>query len=327
MVVADYGQPEGAQWEGVRTYRAYGFQAGLPVLRFLHPRWTSVWSAMRRADAQLYYVSCAGMLIGEVAMYARHRGRRSIFRIAHDNDCQPDKLLIPYWRDKWLYRYGLRRSDLILAQSASQRWAMQRNYQRDSLVVPSLVEAVGSVLQLATRDTDVLWISNIRSFKRPDLALELARQNPSITVRLIGGTQPGEKQYYQQIQREAAQVPNVLFDGQQPYEAVNERLAHTRVFINTSDSEGFPNTYLQAWARGTPVVAFFDPDGVIAREGLGEIVHSVEEMGEAVRRLLTEPRLWSELSRRCQDYVASKHGETALAAYADALGALAAAAE
>ena len=38
MVVGDYGQPDGAQWAGVRVFRAYRAAAGLPVLRFIHPR-------------------------------------------------------------------------------------------------------------------------------------------------------------------------------------------------------------------------------------------------------------------------------------------------
>src|SRR6185369_10212690 len=54
MVVADYGQPDGADYENVRVFKAYRFQAGIPVLRFIHPRWTRLWSAMMRADADLY---------------------------------------------------------------------------------------------------------------------------------------------------------------------------------------------------------------------------------------------------------------------------------
>ena len=42
-----------------------------------------------------------------------------------------------------------------------------------------------------------------------------------------------------------------------------------KVLVNTSDVEGFPNSYLQAWIRGVPVVTLIDPDGVIEREGLG----------------------------------------------------------
>ena len=54
MVVADHGQPDGAIWAGVQTFKAYARSAGLPILRFVHPRWTGE-AALSRADADVYY--------------------------------------------------------------------------------------------------------------------------------------------------------------------------------------------------------------------------------------------------------------------------------
>ena len=68
MVVADHGQVDGAEWEGIRVFKAYRPDAGIPVLRFIHPRWTGMWSALARADADLYYTSCAGMQVGLLAL-------------------------------------------------------------------------------------------------------------------------------------------------------------------------------------------------------------------------------------------------------------------
>jgi hypothetical protein len=38
MVVMDYGQADGAEWDGIKTYKTYRSEDGLPVLRFFHPR-------------------------------------------------------------------------------------------------------------------------------------------------------------------------------------------------------------------------------------------------------------------------------------------------
>ena len=75
MVVADYGQTNGAKWEAIRVFKAYRPDAGIPVLRFIHPRWTGMWSALARADADLYYTSCAGMHVGLVALFCRRHRR------------------------------------------------------------------------------------------------------------------------------------------------------------------------------------------------------------------------------------------------------------
>ena len=322
MVVADLGQPDGAEWHGVRTFKAYRDTAGLPGTRFIYPRWTGVWSALRRANATIRYCSCAGLLPGELALFTRWHPGKVVFRIAHDSDCEPKNLQIPNWRAKALYRYGLRHVDLILAQTEAQQTSMLRNFGRPSRVVPSMLDFSSENRSIADRDIEALWVSNIRPFKRPDLALDLAAQSPAMTLHMIGGPKPGETSYFDAVQRRAATLPNVRFHGPLSYEEVNAHMARARVFVNTSDSEGFPNTYLQAWARGTPVVAFFDPDGVIARERLGRTVRDLQQMQSAVDEFRTNAELWSSVSRQCIAYVSARHGDAALELYIDALRSL-----
>jgi hypothetical protein len=48
----------------VTVIKAFREAAGLPLLRFIHPRWTKLWGAIARADADVYYFSCAGMALG-----------------------------------------------------------------------------------------------------------------------------------------------------------------------------------------------------------------------------------------------------------------------
>jgi len=63
--------------------------------------------------------------------------------------------------------------------------------------------------------------------------------------------------------------------GKLPFEETLKIFDGATLFVNTSksESEGFPNTYIQAWLRGVPVISFdVDPDGVIAKNGLGKVV-------------------------------------------------------
>jgi glycosyltransferase involved in cell wall biosynthesis len=69
---------------------------------------------------------------------------------------------------------------------------------------------------------------------------------------------------------------------------------------------------LQAWASGAPVVAFFDPDGVIAREGLGAAVTTADEMREAVRRFTSNESEWRAASQRCLAFIERHYSEEAV---------------
>jgi glycosyltransferase involved in cell wall biosynthesis len=101
---------------------------------------------------------------------------------------------------------------------------------------------------------------------------------------------------------------------------VNDYFERSRVFVNTSEIEGFPNSFLQAWARGTPVVSFFDPDGVIASEGLGRTVSNLHEMKDAVNRFCNDADEWRAASKRCTAFMARRFNEEKiLATYIEAL--------
>ena len=46
MVVADYGQSDGAAWDGIQTYKAYRPDEGIALLRFVHPRLTTMFRCL-----------------------------------------------------------------------------------------------------------------------------------------------------------------------------------------------------------------------------------------------------------------------------------------
>jgi glycosyltransferase involved in cell wall biosynthesis len=309
MVVADLGQPQGAEYDGVRTYGSFDPNAGIPILRFIHPRWTGVMAALRRADADIYYTSCASTAVAQIVLAARPRRARTVFRIASDSDCDPARLLIRLWRDRKIYEHGLARVDRILAQSEFQRDLMQRNYGRDSRVAGMLVEPGATPASFAARQRDALWVSNIRQVKRPDLLLEVAKALPELSFQMVGGPLPGAEALFDEIGAATLAMPNLEFSGLVPYRDVSRAYAAARVFVNTSDVEGFPNSYLQAWTNGVPVVAFFDPDGLIAREGLGIAVKSHQEMRDALQRLATDEGAWQQASRRCVAFMAREFSE------------------
>src|SRR5258708_2193161 len=77
LVVGEFGQREGAVFEGVTTLRAFKESAGIPGLRFV-ARWMALWDALKRADAEVYYYSCAGMALGLLALFCKKYGRRLV---------------------------------------------------------------------------------------------------------------------------------------------------------------------------------------------------------------------------------------------------------
>jgi glycosyltransferase involved in cell wall biosynthesis len=298
--------------DGIRVLQAFKWDAGFPVIRFVHPKITGVIRALNEADADIYYQSPAAGATGVTAAFCRWKRRKFIFRVASDVNCIPGQQLIELWRDRKMYEYGLRRADLIAVQSRYQMDLLKRNYGLDSAIVNMVMDPPAEDLEGA-RDIDVLWVSNLRRVKRAERVLVLAKRLPSFRFVMIGGPTRGEEDYFAHVEQGATGLGNVRFLGQLPYADVNRYFARAKVFLNTSDIEGFPNTFLQAWARRVPVVSFFDPDQTIVREGLGLRPADEEEMIAALTALLGDPVRRARMGEVAQAYADANFSPAAAA--------------
>ncbi|HYJ41042.1 MAG TPA: glycosyltransferase family 4 protein [Steroidobacteraceae bacterium] len=312
IIVHDEGQGARRQIDGITAIAAHTRHGGIRGLRFFHPRATRLLSALISADANVYYQSPAGAYTGITAWFCRRTGRRFIFRVASDSDCEKEHGRIQFWRDRKLYNYGLRRADLVAAQTEFQAQMLRENHAIESVVVNMMVEPPRNGVPV-DKDIDVLWVSNLRALKRPELALELARQLPQVKFSIVGGPMPRGETYYEDMRAAAARLPNVNMLGAVRYADSGNLFDRAKIFLNTSSIEGFPNTFLQAWIRGVPVVSFFDPDSLVQRLQLGHIASSVDEMREAIRSLLEDASDRQRTGRRARDF-ATREFTTGVAA-------------
>lgn len=312
IIVYDHGQPRLAHVDGIHAVSSYRPQAGLPGVRFLQ-RTASIVRAMRSVDADVYYQSPAGMLTGLAVWFARERRKQSIVRIASDLGCIPGAQLTPYARDRKMYEYGLRRATLIAAQTQHQQNLLRDHYGLRSELVNMLVE-VPVVATHAERDIDVLWVGNLRPVKRPEIVLEIARALPNRLFVIAGGPLPRQQAYFDRISELARAVPNVEMLGPVAYDEVGPLFERAKVHLNTSSAEGFPNTFLQAWARRVPVISFFDPDRLIERCNLGRKCHNTTEMISQLEQLLANPQMCADIGGRARRFVEGKFSPRAIAA-------------
>ena len=322
VLTGDFGQSDDLDIDGLRVLKIRQQGRTFPVLRYFHPRLTSVWSAMRRADADIYYQRCAGAGTFVAGLYARTHGKRFVYAAAHDLDLNRPRTRELFqgrggWRDLQLYRAGLKMADSIIAQHPGQVEVCRRWHRREAEQIPS-----GYILPEGARcepDGVVLWVSTMRRWKRPELFLKLAKALPNLRFRMIGGVSMangdrGAQGFFSEIESAARALPNVEFLGFVPYGEVERHFNEARLFVNTSDYEGFPNTFLQAWARGIPTVSFVNCGASDAHGPIGAVVDDLNEMRASVARLTSDRAVWSGESARCHRYFQANHAMPAVIA-------------
>ena len=308
MISHDYGQEEGAVVDGVKVHKMYAPDAGIRVVRFVYPRLTSLWQALKRADADIYYQRTAACATGFLAAFCRANDRRSIFAGASDVDFMPGMESITYARDRWIFAYGVRNVDAIFAQNPCQQENVRKNYGREAVLIPNCYRAPDGMGR-GRRDGYVLWVANVRAQKRPEFLIEIARRLPQHRFVVVGGSDSDRKslEYANAIRARLAELPNVQVNKFVPFHEAERIFDGARVVLNTSTYEGFPNTFLQAWARGIPTVSFVDTGSRHGGQPVYQVARDIEHGTQQVDTFMRDDVAWEAASRRVLEHFGERH--------------------
>lgn len=325
FIVHDHGQPDGIQHDGVYAWRMCGFSEGLPVLRFLHPRWTSLWRALTRAAPDLVYQRGAGAETGQVALWCRLHGRPFVFAAASNSDCEPSLPYLPTRRERILYRYGLRRADRVIGQTREQVEAFCRGFGLKADLIRSCSRDPGPPPERGPAPAgrpSVLWVGRFSYEKRPELMLQVAGRCPEIRFEIVGAAN-ASRAADDEVSRQVARFKNVTLHGRVPHTKMDEFYARASALLLTSMWEGYPNTFMEAWARGVPVVSTVDPDSVITTHRLGRVGRSADELTRGIEQLTGDTGAWQACSANARRFFLANHSIAAAAdAYESLIGTL-----
>jgi glycosyltransferase involved in cell wall biosynthesis len=308
VVTCDYGQAPLVTLEGVTLVRSFPPHAGLPVVRFLHPRLTRTVAALWTMDADVYFMQGSGLLAGVTCDVAHARGRPFVFLAAHDFDtlrAMPDQAR---GRERWWYRRALTGCDLRLVQTEWQRGSLEREWHLSATVVRNPVERPAQVAD-AGRAGAVLWLATYKASKRPEWFTALAAALPEHRFVMAGviPEPPLTREPYEAALAASRAHPQLQVGGYVDHDRVGALYGDASLLVHTSAAEGFSNVFLEAWAHGIPTVTAVDPDGVIAAHGLGVVVNDRDALIEAVRALLADPDRRRAMGAAARAYVERHH--------------------
>jgi glycosyltransferase involved in cell wall biosynthesis len=266
---------------------------------------------LRKERPDWCFSQCADHLWGPTAEIARWLGVRTAFSAMHDLDVQPRKAMTHARKNLWfLYKWGLQRSNLIFVQHHGQRDQLPMRWQRRAYVLPGIVPLSGAVVPHPVRNGTVLWMAVIRPAKRPDRLVEIARRLPMIRFVVCGAPnyRLWDPMKIQSVLAQLHSLPNVDYRGHVDPKQTVELIGDASLLLLTSDGEGFPSVFLEAWAAGTPVVSIkIDPDQKIQRGDLGIVTDNVEGAVKAVCDLMTSPQRRQDMGMRARRHVEETH--------------------
>ncbi len=271
-------------------------------------------SALKDIRPDIIYQRSGCAYTGICAWYARKNRIPMVWHISHDMDVTPKigTRKFPFELiEKKCLEYGIRHAGHIIAQTDAQAALLKNNYGREAnQIIRNFHPFPGADEPAAKGERiKIVWIANFKAMKQPELFVRLAQElEHVIDAQFIMIGKVGNHKLYGPLLDEIGSIKSLDYIGEQPQEKVNEILSESHLLINTSQLEGFSNTFIQAWMRGVPVLTIaVDPDDLIKNNEIGVCAGSYEKLKETVIDLVRSPERLVHMGQKGKQYAYENH--------------------
>lgn len=295
--------------------RRIGSDAGIRYRATFFDR-SELSAALRELRPDVVYQRMRQSYTAVCADYARENAIPFFFHVASDIDLDTRFVRfgingnLPFdLIEGWHGRRGIERASHIIVQSSRQAHMLRERFRREPMVLvrnfQPLPEALPAKQELPLR---VLWVGNFKRVKRPELFVDLAQafvHRGDIQFQMIGRPDGHRSD---PVIKKIEELPNLQYLGELPVHEVNAHLAAAHVLVNTSSFEGFPNTFIQAWAQGAVVCSLVvDPDGSMESTDIGYCSGTMERLVAIIEELAGSPAKRRFIAARAFSFVHANH--------------------
>ena len=297
FIVADYGQAKEEEYNEIRVIRSLVF--GRNSLTGAK----EVWRALKVADADIYIMKTASSGVPLVAYYCKKYKKTFTYRTANEHEC--DGLFL---KEHFLlgraFSWALRKAKVVFTQNQKDKSNLEQSLGIRAVAIPN---GHPLPMYMDTKREIILWSGRSAHIKRPDLIIKLAQANPQERFLMICQEAFG-RGGYEDLVREAKEIANLEFLERVGFHEIDEYFQRAKVLVNTSDSEGFPNTFIQACKWATPILSLnVNPDGFLERYQCGMCAKGDWEKFVRMLTELAEPEAQKEYGRNARRYVEEHH--------------------
>lgn len=297
---------------GIKVYCPFPLDRGIS---YFNPfNMYKLFYTISKINADIYIQRAGSPLTGLLAFFIRLKKKVFVYSSSSDRNVS-DHLYLKSIKDfsRLFYILGVKLSSCVICQSEQQKSMLMENTGKKGKVIKNICSLPVNNKSRKTLEKRVLWIGRIQDIKRPELFLELAKRMPDFKFQMIGAPVKDNLKYYEKIKRGSEGINNLEFLGFISHTIIDTYYENSSVLVSTSSSEGFPNTFLEAWGHSIPVVSLeIDPDGIICKYKLGICSKSFEELVHDTYFMLQNDYLRSKYGDNGRDYLIREHSTNSI---------------
>ena len=234
-------------------------------------------------------------------------GSKYIFFTGSDNDVNGRYKIVENLFYDYFYRAGLKHADTIIAQLPHHKELLQKKWQMDSHLVLSPYLDIQHQ-KIVAKDT-ILWVGKAAYYKRPELFVELAEMFPKQKFVMICNKSSYDYGFMEKMGEKLVGIKNLDFYEYVPYPEMEQFYKQAKFLVNTSDFEGFSNTFIEAAIHCTPILSLnSDPNHICSAYRCGYACNGdFEKLTALCTRMIQDDVLIAKFGKNAFEYASSNH--------------------
>lgn len=283
VVIIDPSAPESfVTPEGIKLINIPDWNKGVRGIRLFLHRIPNLKKVLAEQRADFYYARMRIYFHYLSYKVAKKLKSKFILAIAHDIDVLSIRRKLKYkysnnfnlfsflslqLPNDLVFHYLIKRADYITIQHAGQKINCH-SIKGKVVLFPNIIDDSNfPVVEHPSRDY-YIHVGTLTIIKGISNLLELVdKLDKTNTIVIVGNAGDNKSK---KILEKLTKSANVVFKGGLSHSETIKLIANSKALINTSNYEGFPNIFLEAWTTGVPVISLnVNPGDVFNQYELG----------------------------------------------------------